>query len=107
MYMEKERNKRIDEIMGSLDNVQRATVPDFFYTRLKARMESELVAEPRSSGVFRPLYIFGVLVVVLAINAAVIFKGSASETSVPDSDTMQSIAAEYKINSNLTYEINQ
>lgn len=105
--MENNRNNRIDEVLGSLDNVQRAKAPDFFYTRLKARMEKELVAEPRKSWVLRPVYILGVLLVVLAVNAAIIFKGSSTETSPSDTETMQSIASEYRINSNLTYEINE
>lgn len=104
--MENNRNNRIDEVLGSLDNVQRATAPDFFYTRLKARMEKELVAEPRKLWALRPVYILGVLLVVLAVNAAIIFKGS-SETAPSDTETMQSIASEYRINSNLTYEINE
>ena len=101
--MENNRNNRIDEVLGSLDNVQRAAAPDFFYTR----MEKELVAEPRKSWALRPVYILGVLLVVLAVNAAIIFKGSSSETSPSDTETMQSIASEYRINSNLTYEINE
>lgn len=106
--MENNRNNRIDEVLNSLDNVQRATAPDFFYTRLKARMEKELVAQSRKkSWVLRPVYILGVLLVVLAVNAAIIFKGSSSETSPSDTETMQSIASEYRINSNLTYEINE
>lgn len=105
--MKKETNN-IEEIMSSLDNIQRATTPDFFYTRLKARMENELVATPRKSWALRPVYILGVLLVVLAVNAAVLFKGSpSSEITTSDSEIMQSIASEYRINSNLTYEINQ
>lgn len=110
MYMDKNRNTRIEEILNSLDNTQRAEAPDFFYTRLKARMESELLAKPRKSVFFRPAYILGALFLVLAVNAAVILKGNTSnniETASSDTDVMQSIASEYRINMNLTYEINQ
>ena len=34
-----EKTKQIDEILSGLDGVQRASAPEFFYTRLKARME--------------------------------------------------------------------
>lgn len=105
--MENKRNNQIEEIIGSLDNVKRATAPDFFYTRLKARMENELVTKPRRSWILQPVYILGVLLVVLAVNAAVLLKGSSTDTTIPETDTMQSIASEYSINSNLTYEINQ
>ncbi len=105
--MKNEKNRQIEEIIGSLDNIQKATAPDFFYTRLKARMENELLSKRRKSLVLRPVYILSILLLVLTINAVAIIKGSSSQSATTDTDTMQSIAAEYKINSNLTYEINQ
>lgn len=105
--MKSEKNKQIDEIIGSLDNIQKAAAPNYFYTRLQARMENELLSKRPKSLVLRPAYILSVLLLVLVINAVAILKGSSTESATADSDTMQSIAAEYKINSNLTYEINQ
>lgn len=108
--MNKDRNTRIEEILNSLDNTQRAAAPDFFYTRLKARMESELLIKPRKPVFLRPAYILGALFLVLAVNAAVILKGNTPntiETVSSDTDVIQSIAAEYRINTSLTYEINQ
>ena len=108
--MNKDKNTRIEEILNSLDNTHRASAPDFFYTRLKARMESELLAKSRKPIFLRPVYILGVLLLVLSVNAAVILKGNTSnniETASSDTEVMQSIAAEYRINTNLTYEINQ
>jgi hypothetical protein len=107
--MNKDQPPRIEDILGSLAQTPRAAAPDFFYTRLKARMESALVAKPRKSVFLRPVYILGALLLVLAVNAAVILKGNTSniETASSDADIMQSIASEYRINTNLTYEINQ
>ncbi len=108
--MNKDRNTRIEEILNSLDNTQRAAAPDFFYTRLKARMESELLTKSRKPVFLRPAYILGALFLVLAVNAAVILKGNTPntiETVSSDTDVIQSIAAEYRINTSLTYEINQ
>ena len=34
------KQDKIEQILQSLDANQRASAPDFFYTRLKARMES-------------------------------------------------------------------
>jgi len=107
--MNTDRNSKMEEILGSIDNMQKAAAPDFFYTRLKARMEKEAGTGVQKHWVLRPLYAFAALLLVLAINAAVILKGneSSDNTTPSDSEVMQSIASEYSINSNLTYEINQ
>jgi len=103
-----EKNSKIEEILGSLDHIERAAAPDFFYTRLKARMEKGLADNSSKHWVLRPVYAVAALLVVLAINAAVILNGSkAAETSTTETEVSQSIASEYSINSNLTYEINQ
>ena len=39
--MNNEQNKKVEDILSSLDGVQKAVAPDFFYTRLKARMEKQ------------------------------------------------------------------
>ena len=54
MTMNTERNKQAEEIINSLDGVKRASAPDFFYTRLKARMEKGLDPGYRRSWVLRP-----------------------------------------------------
>jgi hypothetical protein len=99
------KNKKIEEILGSLDGIQRAPAPDFFYTRLKAKMEAGLTPKESRPLLLRPVYITVTLLVVLLMNVLVFFNSNSdNETTVPDE---QSIAAEYNINTNLTYEINQ
>src|SRR5690242_3005448 len=98
------RNNKIEDILGSLDGVQRASVPDFFYTRLKARMEKGLEPQRQPSRFLRPAYIIAGLLLILAINTAAVLKnsGSSNETAMAD-DTesiQQSIAAEYSITDN-------
>ena len=107
--MNNNRNKKIEEILGSLDGTQKATAPDFFYTRLKARMEKGLEVTIKKSWVLRPAFAFAALGIVLLINAVVIFKGDANKnTASNDSETIQSIAAEYSLNDNsLVYDLNQ
>lgn len=114
--MNNNRNKKIEEILGSLDGTQKAAVPDFFYTRLKARMlarqsggEKGLEPTIKKSWVLRPGFAFAALGIVLLINAVVILKGDADKNTVSnDSETIQSIAAEYSLNDNsLVYDLNQ
>jgi len=114
--MNNNSNKKIEEILSSLDGTQKAVVPDFFYTRLKARMVAQheggkAVNDPAAprSWILRPAFALTVLAAVLLINAFVIFKSdSGKETATNDTETIQSIAAEYSLNdNNYVYDLNQ
>ena len=110
--MKPDRNKKIEEILGSLDNCQRATVPDFFYTRLKAKMESRESAVSRKPLILRPVFALTALALVLILNAFVIFQrnntNSSEATAITDTDVLQSMAVEYRLNENsaIPYDIN-
>lgn len=107
--MNNNRNKKIEEILGSLDGSPRASIPDFFYTRLKARMQKGIEPDIKKSWVLRPAFALTVLAAVLLINAVVIFRGDAGkDTATNDAETLQSIAAEYSLNdNNSVYDLNQ
>lgn len=108
--MNNKRNSKIDEILGSLDNAQRAAAPDFFYTRLKARMEKGFEPATPRSWIVRPAYALVALVLVLLINTAVILQSNTTTDNNPtaDTETLQSIAAEYSLTDNNTlYDLNQ
>jgi hypothetical protein len=100
--MNNEINKKIEQILNSLDANQRAAAPDFFYTRLKARMQREQGKRSNKVGALRPAYALAALVLVLIINATVILKGGQATDSNnnADTETVQSIAAEYSLNDN-------
>ncbi|HEV7783154.1 MAG TPA: hypothetical protein VGO58_17890 [Chitinophagaceae bacterium] len=108
--MNNNKNSRIEDILGSLDGTQRAAAPDFFYTRLKARMEKGMEPVAKRPWILRPAFAFTVLAGVLLVNAAVIFQNNDTpETGTSDAETLQSIAAEYSLNDNNTilFDINQ
>jgi hypothetical protein len=109
--MNKEQNKKVEDILGSLDGVSKAVAPDFFYTRLKARMEKGFEPVGSKSWALRPVYAMAALVVVVLVNAAVIFNGqnNTTEDTVADTDRFQSVAAEYALNDNSAnlYDLNQ
>lgn len=99
--MNNEQENRIEQILESLDSSQRISAPDFFYTRLKARMQKEQERGKSGVAVLRPAYALAFLVLVLLINISVILKSAkTTETTISDSETAQSIAAEYSINDN-------
>jgi hypothetical protein len=108
VIMKPQKDQKIEEILQSLDGMGRASAPDFFYTRLQARMEKELVrpvAQKRPL-VLRPVFAFAALLIVLLVNAAIIFQGSnnASE-EIPEANAYQSIAAEYSLNETISEEV--
>ena len=100
-------NKKVEEILNSLDGINRAAIPDFFYTRLKARMEKSLEPSIKKSWMLRPAFALTTFAAVLLINAVVILKGD-DDTAANDSETLQSIAAEYSLNDNISvYDLTQ
>lgn len=109
--MENNRNNNIEDILNSLDNSQRAAAPDFFYTRLVARMERVLPVKTNTGWRLKPVYVIGALLMVLAVNAVVLLKGQSETgnfTADNDESVQQSIAAEYSLNdNNSVYDLNQ
>jgi len=106
--MQDDRTYRTEQILNSLDGCERAAAPDFFYTRLKARMENELVTPARRS-FLKPAYVLAGLIVILFINIAVVLmSGQQTETTVTgETDiSQQTLASEYSLNDNyLNYEM--
>ncbi len=99
--MNNDRNTRIEQILESLDASQRVSAPDFFYTRLKARMQRGQEKGKSGAGVFRPAYALIALTIVLIINISIILKGEkTTDINISDTETAQSIAAEYSLNDN-------
>ena len=92
---------KVTEILESLDGVKRASIPDFFYTRLKARMENETEVKTARPWILRPAYAVLTLVLILLVNAAVIFqKQDSTEEVIQETDNLQAMAAEYSLNDN-------
>lgn len=108
--MNAEKNKRLDEILESLDTVKKATAPDFFYSRLMARMEKTLPENNKRVWLLKPVYAVAILILILAINAVVFFssKNDESASIVNENETLQqSIASEYSLaDNNSIYDFN-
>jgi hypothetical protein len=111
--MDTRKNIPAEELLNSLDGCQRATVSPYFYTRLKAKMQSLQDREmpmTKSSWIVRPAYAFSLIIIVLLINAVVIFRGngdtqSSNQGSYSEIDNLQSMASEYSLadNNNLYF----
>jgi len=110
--MNMEKNKRIEEILTGLDGVQRAAAPEFFYTRLRARMEKAVEPLATRKRVLYPVYALAAVILIMFINAAILVtkqNSAGSDTaSLNETETLQSIAAEYNINDvSSLYELNE
>ncbi len=107
--MEKENQKRPDELLKSIEAIQRAPAPDFFYTRLKARMEKQEHSARSGSVILRPAFIISGLVLLVLFNVMMFFKYNDSNPVISnkDNDSLQTIATAYHINDILPEELNQ
>jgi len=106
--MNNQKNRNLEDILNSLDGSQRASAPDFFYTRLKARMEKGLNKDGQRSWVLRPVYALAGFALLLIINAVVILqKDNVNTESNMDTVSAQTIAAEYVLNDNSIYDLTQ
>ncbi|OYU54932.1 MAG: hypothetical protein CFE25_13230 [Chitinophagaceae bacterium BSSC1] len=101
----KNLHNQIEESLSSLDGVQRAAAPDFFYTRLTARMEKELTT-PAWIPFGKPVWLIATLMVCLVMNALMITQSKHNKTSTTTTNTsssLQSFAAEYELSSTVNY----
>jgi hypothetical protein len=107
--MNNENDNKINHIFNSLDGSQRARIPDFFYTRLKARMDNELNKGVSRSWSFRPVYALGGLALLLAVNVVAVLQNDEADLKnvTADTETVQSAVEYYSLNDNSIYEITQ
>ena len=103
-----------EDILSSLDHISRAGAPAFFYTRLKARMEKGKETQTRPSWMLRPAYALAALVLILALNAMVIFgknnnnDAATVSTTALETESMQSLASDFSLNDNASLvDLNQ
>ncbi|SRR5258705_5890664 len=93
--MKKKSTALVDEHLQSLQGMQEAGTDDFFYTRLKARIEKDK-AQQGWSFPLKPAWVVGSLVLLLAVNGFMLSqKFKPSKTQKTSSSTLQSFAESY------------
>ena len=110
--MNTQKENKINEILNSLDGCTQATAPDFFYTRLKARMEKEAAPAARTFWPLRPAYAFAGMALILLVNILAVYNKSTADENVAtvETDSFQSLASEYRLNESGSismYNLNQ
>lgn len=100
---------REDRILTSLDGLQKAQAPDYFYTRLIARMENELLPVRKPFFLLRPAFITTALFLVLVLNVISLTHFRKDKPAAPSSNetakepaSMESFAKAYNLNDNLS-----
>ncbi len=99
-------NKKIEDVLDSLGGMRRAKAPEFFYTRLKARMdgEMELAGGPIGRLLTRPALALTLAVIILVMNIAVIMQLWNQDPVMPDTPPMA--AVDYNAGTYPVYEEN-
>ena len=112
--MKKKNEKNTEDILNSVESIQRAVAPDFFYSRLRERMENEMPGTAGRNRALQPAFIISGLLLLLLINAMVLLKHSSNNsssnvitTSARENDSLQIIATAYHINDASPEELNQ
>ncbi len=89
--------KEVEQALSSIDNLAQAKAPDFFYTRLEARMEQQLVADQTPLWWIANLRVsMAVLSVFMILNVSTLFLMSQSDSSTEMTETnIDSLKQEY------------
>jgi hypothetical protein len=98
--------KEIEDVLSSLDGIQRAKAPAFFYTRLRGRMERELESAggPIVRLLTKPVLALTLAAVILVLNATTVLEMWQQEKKAPADNTQQLIASDYSMGTYPVYE---
>jgi hypothetical protein len=97
-----------EEILNSLDGIQRAEPYPFLYTRVHARLlnKQDNVFLTAFAFITRPAFVMAMVMVILLVNGYIMFNRSAFQQN--QEEMGQTIAAEYgRQNTINPYELNE
>lgn len=103
--MNKETKINPDDVLDSLNGLKRATAPDFFYTRLRSRMERESNPQKLHSWIPKPIYAIAGLVLIILLNLAVILRNDNKTEKTQETEMYLSTTGDYNINDIITEEV--
>ena len=97
--MENKNTTLLNDHLKSLQGMREASTDEFFYTKLKARMEKKL---PQQGWNFplKPVWIIGTLVFLLIINGIILkqkFNLKKTNTEISPSYSLQNFVEDYKL----------
>ncbi len=86
-------DEQFEQDLNIVSNLKEVDAPDFFYTRLKARMEKEAKLE-QFEGPLKPIAVICILTLFLFINSLIMEKESTVVQSSSNQD-IEAFAASY------------
>jgi len=86
-------NEQFEQEMNIISNLKEVGAPDFFYTRLKARMDKENLSN-ELAGPFQPIIVICALTLLLFINS-LLLKSDSNIVNTNSSQEMEAFAASY------------
>ena len=103
--MENKNLLLLNEHLKSLQSMQEAAMDEFFYTRLKARLDREVEGKnnlQQQGWVFplKPIWVIGTLVLLLAVNSIMIaqqFTSKKNTTEISSTPTLQNFVEEFHL----------
>ncbi len=96
-------DKKVDEALLSIDAIERASAPPFFFTRLEARMQKgNTLWEKISVFLTNPVFAFGSICLILFFNIYVISSSPATTMNIAQQTSELATVDEYsQVSSNL------
>jgi hypothetical protein len=92
--------KKIEEVLNSLDGCSPAPAPNFFYTRLTAKLAKEQAGTPpiqAQSWLLKPAFALAALCLLILLNVLVVMQKTKPNTSAATTDAIQALAADYSM----------
>lgn len=99
-------HNKIEATINSIDGLQKAEMPAFFYTRLQAKMQKKLAAQQTAWMPFgRPAWLIATLVLFLVINTVMIKQVTKQQllNATTETPSLQSFASEFDLNNSTNY----
>ncbi len=96
-------NERTERVIKSLDGLQKAVAPDFFYSRLTAKMQREMEPEKKPFLILRPAFITATLSLVFIINIFSLTQLNKQPKQINQPASIESFATAYNMNTESVY----
>jgi hypothetical protein len=97
-------DREVEKTLQSLDGTIRAEANPYLFTRLKARMQARNGWEQFTYYLSRPAVAFAVLLLVMVVNAVLIFNSDSATTTTEEGIAVNDIADEYNLASSSNYD---
>jgi hypothetical protein len=106
MKAKRQIEQEVDKTLDSLEGIQKAEASPYLFTRIKARLEREekTVWGMAISFIGNPTIAIAAILLVVLINASVIFKSGSGQIQPTGQDAEQLFASEYNLIDSTIYD---